>query len=113
MISEVDKEFRFREDMEDIIEKFKFTISETVRYGKNNGFILKSDDKLEKIRDKSGYCLTHLYEYQKLGMTKEFDYPMDGQEEIVLYLYEIKELLQKIVKKCIKKKIMLPTIQYI
>lgn len=80
VISEVDKEFKFRDDMADIIEKFKITISETVRYGKNNGFILKSDDKLETIRNKSGYCLTHLYEYQKLGITKEFDYPMDGQE---------------------------------
>lgn len=103
VVSETERKFKFRDDMKDISEEFKNTISEFVSYGKNMNFVMSMSDELEKIRAKSGYCLTQLIEYQKLGNEKSFDYPMDEQLKILSYLSEIKTDLQKLSKKCIKK----------
>lgn len=103
VVSEVESRFRFREDMCEINEKFKISISELSRYGKNMELILNISDELEKIRAISGYCLAKLTQYQKLGESRSSTYPMDEQDAILNYLIEIRSLLKKQHKKCIRK----------
>lgn len=102
IVSEVEKQFKFREDMEDIIEKFKVNISMMRRYGTNMEFIIKCSDDIEKIWAKSGLCITMLNEYNSLGEVKSYNYPMENQEQIVGYLFEIRTLLKKLISQTIK-----------
>lgn len=101
-VSEVEKQFRFRDDMKVILEQFTYTISTMCRYGRNMEFIINASDTLEKIRANSGFCLTMLKEYQSLGIQKSFTYPMEDQKQILEYLFKIRTLLKKLMQKTIK-----------
>lgn len=102
IVSEVEKQFKFREDMEEIIEQFKVNISMMCRYGRNMEFIIKSSDDIEKIRATSGFCITMLNDYNSLGKVKSYNYPMENQEQILGYLFEIQTLLKKCIRQTIK-----------
>lgn len=102
IVSEVEKQFRFREDMKDINQKLVVSISGLCRYGNNMEYVINESDTLEQLHAKCGYCLTRLNEYEKLGDAKSFDYPMEEQEIILKYLCEIKEILQSLAKKIIR-----------
>ncbi len=102
IVSEVEKQFKFREDMQDIIEQFKVNISMMRRYGTNIEFIIKCSDDIKKIWAKSGFCITMLNEYNSLGKIKSYNYPMENQEQIMGYLFEIRTLLKKLIRETIK-----------
>jgi hypothetical protein len=102
IVSEVEKQFKFREDMQDIIEQFKVNISMMRRYGTNMEFIIKCSDDIEKIWAKSGFCITMLNEYNLLGEIKSYNYPIENQEQIMGYLFEIRTLLKKLIRQTIK-----------
>lgn len=102
VVSETEKQFRFREDMEVINEKFRISISELSRYGRNMDFVLNISDDVEKLRAKCGFCHNSLIRYNALGNEKARLFPLEEQEQIMNHFSEIKLLFNKISKKCIK-----------
>lgn len=102
VVSEAEKQFKFREDMESINEKFRITFSELSRYGRNMDFVLHIKDDIEKLRAKCGFCHNRLINYNSLWIKEHSLCPMEEQEEIINYFKEIKSSLQRLCKKCIK-----------
>lgn len=100
-VAEVEKRFRLREEMSEINKEFKSNISRLYRYGLISEYIIKDTDSIEKIRAKSGFCLTLLNEYNSCD-NPAFDYPLDEQNQILEYLLEIKKLLRESIGKTVK-----------
>lgn len=101
-VSEVEKRFCFREDLEDVNERFKIVISELCRYGSSVDSVLKMGDDLQKLRAKCGYCHNKLVRYEALGDQREHVLSLDEQQAIIDDLSEIKGLLRKLIAQTIK-----------
>ena len=102
-VSEVEKRFCFREDLEDVNERLKVVISELCRYGGSVDSVLEMGDDLQKLRANCGYCHNKLVRYESLGDQREHVLSLDEQLEIIDDLSEIKRLLRKMISQTIKK----------
>lgn len=100
IVCEVDKKFRFREDMTEINKEFGASVSELCRYGITMDSVLGMTGDLEKLRAKCGYCHNRLVRYQAEG---EFDFPLSEQELIIEDLSSIRRSLSKMLVKTIKE----------
>ena len=102
LISEVEKQFRFREDMRSINEEVCNTISKMCQYGKNHNSVLGMYKSLEKLRAQCGYCHCMLNQYQSCGVERALRYPQEDQEKILEFITEIKRTLRKMISQAIK-----------
>ncbi len=102
VISEVEKQFRFGEDMRSINEEVCNTISKMCQYGKNHNSVLGMYKSLEKLRAQCGYCHCMLNQYQSCGVERALRYPQEDQEKILEFITEIKRTLRKMISQAIK-----------
>ena len=102
-VSETERRFCFREDLEDVNERFKIVVSELCRYGGSVDSVLKMKDDLGKLSAMCGYCHNKLVRYESLGEQREHILPLAEQSEIIDDLTGIKRIVRSLIARTIEK----------